>query len=118
MTDALGHTNVAVRFWAAISLGNINQQRHESEPIDILASLLEDITPAVRIASARALCHAGKSEVAVQLLITELSHENEWVRLLAAQVLDEIGEKARPASKEVQKKIDVDGNKYVVRVVN
>lgn len=49
----------------------------------------------------------------------ELNNNDGWVRLLAAQVLDEIGEDARPAEKELQKRIDVnDSNKYVVRVAN
>jgi len=37
---------------------------------------------------------------------------------LAAQVLDEIGNNAKPAISELQKRISDDKNKYVARVAN
>ena len=81
--------------------------------------MLYDEVPAVRIASARALCKSGRVNKAVKTLSHELNNDDSWVRLLAAQVLDEIGDDARPAEKELQTRIDSkDSNKYVIRVAN
>ncbi len=119
LTKALNHENEAVRYWAAISLGNLSDLKNHDASIKKLKENLTDSTNAVRIASARALCKIGKSTTSINLLKKELNNEDGWVRLLAAQVLDEIGEDARPAEKELQKRIDiVDPNKYVVRVAN
>lgn len=119
LTEDLSHQNEAVRYWAAISLGNLDDLKNLDATIIKLKVTLSDGTSAVRIASARALCKVGKSTPSINLLKKELNNEDGWVRLLAAQVLDEIGEDARPAEKELQKRIDIeDPNKYVVRVVN
>ena len=83
-----------------------------------LNSKLNDKIAAVRIASARALCKTGDFDKTVKLLRIELDSDDEWVRLLAAQVLDEIGDNAKPAIKELQKRIDNDRNKYVSRIAN
>ncbi len=118
LTEALDHQNEAVRYWAAISLGNYQELKSQSKSIKKLNAMLDDATPAVRIAAARALCKTGSFSPSVKTLVSELNHEDEWVRLLAAQVLDEIGENARIAESELQKRIDEDKNKYVVRVAN
>lgn len=118
LTAALDHKNEAVRYWAAISLGNNDELKTHTTSIKKLNALLGDETPAVRIAAARALCKADQFEEPVTVLTKELNYENEWVRLLAAQVLDEIGDNARPAEDQLQRRIDDDSNKYVVRVAN
>lgn len=117
-TKALNHKNEAVRYWAAISLGNLPELKNHSNVINELQAMLNDSTPAVRIAAARALCKADQYSEPVNTLIIELNSEDEWVRLLAVQVLDEIGENARSAEKQLQHRIDEDQNKYVVRVAN
>ncbi len=110
----LGHRNEAVRYWAAISLGN---QVERIENFDALQKALEDPTPVVRFAAARAFCKADRASEVLPVLTTGLKHEEEWVRLNAAQVLDEIGEQARPAISALQSVME-DENKYVVRVAN
>ena len=54
------------------------------------------------------------------MLISELKSPHEWVRLKAAIVLDEIGEKARPAIPAMKqaRQENKPVNKYVVRVAN
>ncbi len=47
----------------------------------------------------------------------DLKNSDEWVRLYAAQVLDELGETSRPAENELEGLMK-DHNKYVVRVAN
>ena len=118
LTKSLDHENEAVRYWSAISLGNdINLSKSTKTTLE-LNSKLNDKIAAVRIASARALCKTGDFDKTVKLLRIELDSDDEWVRLLAAQVLDEIGDNAKPAIKELQKRIDNDRNKYVSRIAN
>ena len=111
---ALTHENEAVRYWAAIGLGNKASEVKEGGAIEVA---LKDDVPAVRIAAARALMLIGYPSGARPLLETELAHEDEWVRLLAAQVLDELNELARPSIDSLKNALG-DSNKYVVRVVN
>ena len=118
LTSALSHKNEAVRYWAAISIGNVPEMKNHSDAIKEIQKMLNDPTPAVRIAAARALCKANQYTEPVNTLMKELNSDDEWVRLLAAQVLDEIGENARPAENELQQRIEEDQNKYVVRVAN
>ena len=110
----LQHDNEAVQYWAAISLGNkIKNVKNYAE----LKLALNDETPVVRFAAARALALAGQINEALPILNAGLQHEDEWVRLNAAQVLDEMGEQARPSLENLQSVME-DKNKYVVRVAN
>ncbi|MFY0651010.1 MAG: sulfatase-like hydrolase/transferase [Cyclobacteriaceae bacterium] len=118
LTKSLNHKNEAVRFWSAISLGNSDQLSKNTKAVAELNARLADEVTAVRIASARSLCKAGEFDKTVKLLRKEIDSDDEWVRLLAAQVLDEIGDNAKPALAELQKRIDSDKNKYVARVAN
>jgi 3-methyladenine DNA glycosylase AlkC len=76
----------------------------------MLATLVKDPSAAVRIAAARRLGN-------VEVLTRELASESEWVRLMAANALDEMGEAARPALPGLQAAMK-DSNNYVIRVVN
>lgn len=111
---ALQDPNAAVRYWAAIRLGN---QLESKEHVDQIQAQLTDSVPLVRIATARALCHLGVEEPGLAVLKEELQHPDEWVRLASALVLDELQEKGRPALAALQSVMD-DSNKYVVRVAN
>jgi len=111
---ALQHPNAAVRYWAAIRLGN---ESVTADHITQLKATLADKVPVVRIASARAYCLLGDEKTGLPVLNKALQDENEWVRLASALVLDEIAERARPSLSELQSVMD-DTNKYVVRVAN
>ena len=110
----LGHENAAVRYWAAVSLGN---KADESPDRNSVSDVLNDNVPAVRIAAARAMALMNQPAQALPVLVAALNHGDEWVRLYAAQVLDEMEEQARPAIPELRATLD-DDNRYVVRVVN
>jgi HEAT repeat protein len=110
----LFHENEAVRYWAAISLGN---QPEKISDIKILHKALDDETPVVRFAVGRALSKLDQATVALPVIVKGLEHKDEWVRLNAAQILDEMGEHARPTLTSLQAAMN-DSNKYVVRVVN
>ena len=114
LVEDLAHENAAVRYWAAIHLGN---RAADLSDVSMLAPVLRDSVPLVSIAAARALCKTGNPRPAVPVLEQWLSDSGEWVRLAAAQTLDEIDEQARPAVNALKAVMD-DKNKYVVRVAN
>jgi len=116
LAEALKDKNAAIRYWAAVGLGNLNQ---EAKPlIKELYSAINDKSAVVRIAAARALCILDKEIDALPVLVGELKSPNEWVRLGAAIILVKIGEKARPAIEALQEAMKDTENKYVVRVAN
>ena len=55
---------------------------------------------------------------ALEVLSRELASSEEWVRLNAAIVLDEMDEQARPAIMALKGAVKDRQNKYVVRVAN
>ena len=114
LVQSLAHSNSAVRYWAAIQLGN---QTSINAAVQPLVAQLKDSIPIVRIAAARAISKLTDKKSGISTLEDALQHPDEWVRLAGAQVLDELGEGARaaiPALEAVMK----DQNKYVVRVAN
>ena len=117
--DALEHNDSVVRYWGATGLGNFAEDAAEvSGSKGKLKRRLEDDSPAVRIAAARALCRMGETEFALDVLAGELSGDNEWARLEAAIVLDELDEVARPELEALQGALEDQPNKYIVRVAN
>lgn len=114
LIKATKHENEAIRYWATINLGNQSISESTAESLN---ELLSDKVPLVRIAGARLMCIFGDSRDGIDVLEEELKSEDEWVRLAAAQILDEMGEKAREAIPALQSVME-DENKYVVRVAN
>ncbi|MBT3386165.1 MAG: sulfatase-like hydrolase/transferase [Prolixibacteraceae bacterium] len=114
--ENLNHKNEAVRYWAATGIGNYATVGNK-EIFDGLSPLINDEYPLVRIAAARAFCILNQESEGLKTLSAGLTDSNEWTRLNAALVLDEIDEKARPLIPDLQKVMN-DENKYVVRVTN
>ena len=122
LAKALDDKDAAVRYWAATGLGNIGR------PAANLAVRLSDMlqtepSSVVRTAMARALCRFGKPDAALPTLVEELHNGEQWERLHAAIVLDQIDHQAKPAIKEMhhalKPRTDLYANgKYVVRVIN
>lgn len=106
----------AERYWGATGLGNLGKKAAGSA--DTLKEMLEDESPVVRIAAARALCLMDQESAALDTLVEQLASDRPWVRLHAAIVLDTIGEKARPAIPALRGALGDKANRYVVRVAN
>ena len=68
-----------------------------------LAEALDDPAPNVRMAAADALVSVGSRVAVMPVLIDGVRHESEWIRLRALNVLDTIGDRARPAVPEIKK---------------
>lgn len=122
LVQAMKDEDDAVRYWAATGIGNIGEPARE-EAVRIVQAALVDESSAVRTAAARAMCRMGMPEDAVPVLVKEMTTRQQWERLQAAIVLDEIDEQARPVLQEMkqgleyQKGFNSDG-KYRVRVTN
>lgn len=112
LCEALTNRWAAVRYWAAIWLGE-----HRSEAaLDDLAKALDDPSPIVRVAAARALCMMGRARDGLPVLIGALQDANEFVRLRAATELDYLDETARPALDALRRARDQDESDYVRRL--
>ncbi len=112
LVEALSSPHAAMRYWAAIGLGNLKPADTES-----LAKSLGDASSTVRVAAARWSLAAGASEdKALATLTGAFRDPNSWVRFQAALALDEVGEKARPAIPAMEDALKDTDNKYIVRV--
>ncbi|MDF1813001.1 MAG: sulfatase-like hydrolase/transferase [Verrucomicrobiales bacterium] len=116
LTDALTHEDPAIRYWGATGLGNFAKDATSAS--GNLEKLLEDPSPAVRIAAGRALCRMGQTEPALALLADELSGDLQWARLEAAIALDYLDEAARPVLPQLKGALQDQPNKYIIRVAN
>ncbi len=123
LLDGLADAEPAVRFWGATGLGNLHEDKAFSgfttDESTALLGALADKAPAVRIAAARALAPVPKyRELALERLAEDLKAQNEWARLEAAIVLDELDEIVRPKVADLQDALIDQPNKYIVRVAN
>ncbi len=116
LVAALSDEDPSVRYWAATGIGNIGVEAAAAEE-DIAKALL-DPSPSVRIAAARAAARLGHPDEAIEVLAAELQSEHQWGRLAAAIALDEMDEQARPALPALEKALQKQPNKYIVRVAN
>ncbi len=113
LADLLTDSDPAVRYWGAVGLGALGDAA--SATVGSLNTALNDESPTVRVAAADALCRMNRVGEALPTLTGSMKDENEWVRLMAINVLDRIDEAARPAY-EVLDHAREDKNGYVVRV--
>lgn len=122
LAKALLDNDAAVRYWAATGLGNIGQQAASTSK-QLKSMLNTEPSSVVRTAVARALCMFNQADIALPTLVHELHHGQQWERLHAAIVLDQIGNQAEPVIPEMHKALKPRPDlyargKYVVRVIN
>jgi uncharacterized sulfatase len=91
----VGDKEPAVRFWGATGLVALGKEA--APATDVLLEAIEDPAPNVRIAAAEALANVGRLDDAMPVLIAGLAHPTPFIRLRAMNVLDRLGEDARPA---------------------
>ena len=121
MRATLKDDDAAVRYWAAIGIGNLGTAGAAAK--GDLTSALKDESENVRVAVARALCRMNEPDKALPVLVAVLDDGSQWARVHAANVLDEIDDQARPALEGMKRNNEyrkgfVANGKYTVRVLN
>ncbi len=95
LTRLLGDKEPAIRYWGATGLVALGKEA--APAADVLLKAIEDPAPNVRIAAAEALANVGRIDDAMPVLVAGLVHPTPFIRLRAMNVLDRLGEDARPA---------------------
>ena len=90
----------AVRYWAAMALEALGPEAAPAIPP--LEEALEDPSPNVRFTAAGVLCQLGQCSAALPVLTKGLRDKRETVVLYAARTLQRIGQKARPAVRQME----------------
>lgn len=108
----LSHSEATVRYWAVLGLHQL-----PGAGVDVLEAVkekLEDVSPAVSIAAA-ALLHQHGDATGLPVLLRELNHPGEWVRLQAANIVDLMEPVPQPAVAIFRARLN-DDSQYVTRV--
>jgi uncharacterized sulfatase len=120
-TEALSDKDAAVRYWGMTGLGLLARKDAASSGAAVKAAkrALEDASAVVRIAAARALIMADTDveDVALPALVKELGRGPDGARTLAANVIDDLGDRARPALDEFRKPAN-QKSRYAKRVLD
>jgi uncharacterized sulfatase len=116
LVAGLDSPDSAVRYWSATGIGNIGREATSARAA--VGRALQDASPSVRIAAARAAARMGDANLALEVLARELESEHPWGRLAAAIVLDEMDQQASPAIDALQGALTDQPSKYIVRVAN
>ena len=116
LMSGLSDQDASVRYWAATGIGNIGREAKSAG--DAVRAALDDPSPSVRIAAARAMAKLGDPAAALPVLERELQSEHQWGRLAAAIVLDEMDDQAKPAAPALKRALKNQPNKYIIRVAN
>jgi N-sulfoglucosamine sulfohydrolase len=88
IAKALNDKQDAVRFWAAMCLGNFGELAKDKLPV--LSAALNDPCESVQIAAARALYKMGEKEKAMASLLKAMNSTNHAVRHYAALFIEDI----------------------------
>jgi arylsulfatase A-like enzyme len=110
----LGHDNATIRYWAATGLVILGEGAKPAAAQ--LVRLAEaDPSPAVRAASAEALCNIGQTDAGLAVLQRLIAPGQPMPqRLMALNALDAIDDKALPALPAIRAIVD-DENDYIIR---
>ena len=102
-TASLDTGSLLLRYWAATGLVILGKEAQEAKQ-DLL-NALNDESPVVRIASLEALYNIGVVDLVVNQLIEELDNDNMMIRVQTLNVLELMGEDARPAFSKIREKV-------------
>ena len=101
LIEALEDPSEPVRWWAAQGCAILRAQAAAAEPA--LRKRLEDSSGAVQVAAAEALARLGQTDLALPVLLRWLRNtQAPFFALQAANVLDRLGERARPVLPELK----------------
>lgn len=110
-----GNPDPAVRWWDAVALNIIYSLSSGHAGSDVLVRQgMKDRSPEVRIEYAEIAAKRGHAAEALPVLEAALKHENEWVRVRAANAIDNLDAIAAPLRQPLQAAVK-DKNEYVAR---
>jgi len=104
MINRLTHQEAAVRYWAAVAFTVLKEQALPAK--DLLLARLNDSSADVQIAAAEALSNLGYQKKSLTILMKYIEHGSPMVQLHAANVLEVMGNKAKPVAKELRAIVD------------
>ncbi|MGB8318459.1 MAG: sulfatase/phosphatase domain-containing protein, partial [Ignavibacteriaceae bacterium] len=108
----------SIRYWAVLG---IHYKSHSADEISkaktFCINKINDGSPVIRIACAHALCDWNEETTAVPVLIKELEHPLESIRLHAAIALDSIGDKIKPYSAQIKNMLVTNADGYDQKVL-
>ncbi len=103
LARSLGHSDEAIRYWAASGLGDL---AHKSSRTKTVLATLENLAKhksiGLRASAAYALCRLGKAGSGLPVLIKALEHPQRGVACSAADFLARIGPPAVAAVEALQ----------------
>jgi HEAT repeat protein len=103
LTDSLHNELEALRFHAAVALGNLGRDARSAVPALIHAALW-DVDSAVRVEAAAALWKIDRrGPLVIPALMDALEDDNELVCWMAADFLGQVGSEARVAMPALQR---------------
>ncbi len=97
----LQHDNPIFRYWSVVGLKS--RANLSTSTIRELQDNLDDTFPSIQIQSAHLLCQHQECEGSLTVLTEHLNSEGS-TQLMAARAIQQLGQKAKPAMKEVQEK--------------
>ncbi|WP_253161404.1 HEAT repeat domain-containing protein [Stieleria tagensis] len=106
LAAALGHSDAAVRYLAATSLGRIGGKslKDAAETLQAMATADDDKQPlSVRMAAAYALCADGQTKQYLPILIDAVSYPQRGTACSAADLIAQIGPPASAATAALEK---------------
>jgi arylsulfatase A-like enzyme len=113
LTSLLAAEHPAMRYWGAVGLCLLKAKASPAKP-QLLKLAEADTWPNVRIAAAEALMQLGEKQAALDTLEKELASRDPWAALHAANVLEVIGDDARPVLPAIRA-ASKSGSDYVKR---
>jgi N-sulfoglucosamine sulfohydrolase len=100
LTDRLGATDPAVRYWTVVALAQMPQAE---EATTAVSALLKDPNPSVRYASAGLLARQSAERTPLKVLVKGLQDPEETAALYAARELELLGGRAQAVLMEIKK---------------
>jgi len=113
LQELLRDDHPAARYWGAVGCIILDKKSQPAKQTLIELAKSDD-SPNVRIAAAEAAAGLGETKLCLDVCTDLLSHNNQWVALHAANVLEHLGDEAKPVLDEIQEAAKKSGG-YVKR---
>ncbi|MEM9645757.1 MAG: HEAT repeat domain-containing protein [Planctomycetota bacterium] len=97
----LSHADPAMRYLAAVALGDLGEKAVTPSIPDLQKMVKKDASLSVQMAAAYALCQAGHMDDHLPLLIQRVRYPERGMACSAAELIGKLGPKAKMATEEL-----------------